>query len=442
MSFSQLSCSDSIICTAILCLESIVLKYSFFNITKCIPSSLNLDSNLYLIPQYNNYSNIEEKYFTNGFICSYCTRKNFLQYNSNRFDKCSKYITKIELRNFCQYSFLYRTKENICQCLLTNQTIQPINKWIKTFVKLGKSHMNPIRVNNINKSSGNFLHMASATARYPLKPKTLTLLELCQSFHDFRHPPVSLSSYQSQSSSSSSSSSNSSHVLTRRIYLHPLTLNPHSKQHSLKHSSVHSLTTFDHEQRSHQLNSDKNREIHHIKNKSSFHGLAVLSSSAPITTRINTKSDTRHIRDKQFLNIDEDINSDYDVSTLTISSSQPSLQSLTRGTSSSTHTICTRPSCVMNNRKTYFKSNHWDKVDVWNHLDRTLERPMPTDPPTTPFNTVVDLNKENDELQEQYSNYNSIQEIKIYKRNPIQKTNIDQNDDNDNYDDYSMYYEN
>ncbi|CAF2428356.1 unnamed protein product [Rotaria sp. Silwood2] len=276
--------------------------------------------------------------------------------------------------------------------------------------------------------------MASATARYPLKPKTLTLLELCQSFQDFRHPPTS-----------SSSSSSSSHVLTRRIYLHPLTLNPHSKQPLSKTSSTHSLATFDHEQRAHHVNSDKNREIHQIKNKSSFHGLAVFSSSAPITTRISTKSDTRHIRDKQSINIDEDTNYDYDTSTLTISSSQPSLQSLTRGTSSSTHKICTRPSCVMNNHKTYLKSNQWDKFDVWDHLDQTLQRPMPNDPPTTPYNTVIDLNKENDESQQQYSNYNFIQEIKIYKRNPREKSSIDQNDNNNNNnndDDDYIYYDN
>ncbi|CAF1071937.1 unnamed protein product [Rotaria sp. Silwood1] len=277
--------------------------------------------------------------------------------------------------------------------------------------------------------------MASAAARYPLKPKTLTLLELCQSYHDFRHPPSS-SSYHSQSSS------NSSHVLTRRIYLHPLTLNSHSKHQSLKSSSTNSLTTFDHEQRFHPINSDKNREIHHVKNQSSFHGLAVLSSSAPIATRINTKSDTRHIRDKQFINIDDDTNSDYDVSTLTLTSSQSNFQSHTRGTSSSTHKICTRPSCVMNNHKAYLKSNRWNKVDVWYHLDRTLQRPMPNDPPTTPLNIVVDSNKENDETQQQYSNYNSIQEIKIYKRNPIQKSIIDQNDDNDNNDDYYIYHDN
>ncbi|CAF1071920.1 unnamed protein product [Rotaria sp. Silwood1] len=159
MWYSQLSCSDIFVCTAILCLNSNFLQYSFFNITKCTPSSLNLNSNLHLIPQYNNnHSYIKQKYFPNGFICSYCTQKNFIKYNSNKFYKCSKQLTKIELRYYCQYSFLYRKKENTCQCLSTNKTIQPINNWVKAIIKLGKSHMNPIRVNNINQSSSTFVY--------------------------------------------------------------------------------------------------------------------------------------------------------------------------------------------------------------------------------------------------------------------------------------------
>jgi hypothetical protein len=94
-------------------------------------------------------------------------------------------------------------------------------------------------------------------------------------------------------------------------------------------------------------------------------------------------------------------------------------------------------------------------------LDRTLQRAIPISPPTTPLGQSMaqfdpptarlepitapleslaasldidtNFNSENDEPEDEYFNYNSIQEIKIYKRNPRHKSFI--NDDND-YDDY------
>ncbi len=217
--------------------------------------------------------------------------------------------------------------------------------------------------------------MMSTTARYPIKPKTFTLLELCQSFSDFRRPPASASSYQS--------SSNTAQILTRRLYLHPLTVNPNPKPQLPKISNT-AITSPDHEQRP-QLSSDKNRDIHHTKIKSSYSGLAVLSSSFPLTPRINSKPDTRHFRDKASIHTDDEIISDYDVSTTTISFNQPSLPSITRGTFSSTHTKCTRPSHMMNHQKTYRKPNRLEKVNVWNHLDRRLQRPIPIDLSMTPI---------------------------------------------------------
>ncbi|CAF1930764.1 unnamed protein product [Rotaria magnacalcarata] len=278
--------------------------------------------------------------------------------------------------------------------------------------------------------------MASATSRYPIKPKTLTLLELCRSFHDFRHPPPSLSSYQSQLSPTNA------HVLTRRIYLHPLTLTPYSKQQSLKSASNNSLGTLDSDSR-HQLNYDRNREIHHVKNKSAFNGLAVLSSSAPIRTRMKIKSDARHSRDKGLVSIEDEINNDFENSSTAFSSNQFSLHSIARGTSSSTHTKCTRPACILNHQKAYLKSNRCDKVDVWHHLAQTLEQPMPADPPTTPFHIISDVNNENDESPNPYLNHNFIQEIKIYKRNPIRELTMEQDTDtDDDTDDYYIYNKN
>jgi hypothetical protein len=266
--------------------------------------------------------------------------------------------------------------------------------------------------------------MTAATSRYPIKPKTLTLLELCQSISDFRRPPPSVSSYQSHSSITASQ------ILTRRLYLHPLTINSSSKQQSAKHSTnITAVTSPDGEQR-HQ----SNRDTHHTNNKSSHHGLAILSSSFPLTSRTNPKPEIRHSRDKTSIKSDDDTNSDYDSCAATVAFNQASYLSIARGTTSSTHTKCTRPSCVKNHQKIYPKVKRWEKVDVWNHFDRALQRPIPIDPPTTPLSVTSDIITETDETQDQYSDYNSIQQIKICKRNPILNSSIEENDDDD--DDY------
>lgn len=276
--------------------------------------------------------------------------------------------------------------------------------------------------------------MTSTTSRYPIKPKTLTLLELCRSFHDFRHPPPTVSSYQSQLAPTAA------HVLTRRVYLHPLTLNSTFKQQSIKSASNNSLSTLDSDFR-HSLNFEKPRTTY-VKNKAAFNGLAVLSSSAPIRTRIKAKLDARNSRDKPLMNMDDDASSDVETSITTFSSNQLSLHALARGTSSSTHTACTRPACVLSHQKAFTKSNRYDKIDVWNHLSETLQRPMPTDPPTTPLHIVSDFDKENDESTNPFLNYNSIQEIRIYKRNPHKKSTLEQdNDADDNKDDHYIYNE-
>lgn len=270
--------------------------------------------------------------------------------------------------------------------------------------------------------------MMSTAARYPIKPKTLTLLELSQSISDFRHPPPSVSSYQFQASS------NTAQILTRRLYLHPLTINSSLKQPSLKSftTSATDVTSTDNEQRS-QINIDKNRDIKHKKHKSSHHGLAILSTSFPLTTRIISKPDARHSRDKISIHTDNDTNSEYDASITSISLNQASLPPITRGTTSSTHTVCTRPSCVINRRKTFTKPTRLEKVNVWNHLNRTLQRPIPMDPPTTPLGNVSDFTIEYDRPHNQYFNSNTIQEIKIYKRYPIHNQFIDDDNDYDNY---------
>ncbi len=275
--------------------------------------------------------------------------------------------------------------------------------------------------------------MMSSTARYSIKPKNLTLFEICQSINDHRHPPPSVSSYQFQYQSSV----NTGQILTRRLYLHPLSINPNQKQQVSKTSTNAPTTvaTPSNSEQHHQLNYDKNRVKHHTKNKLSHRGLAVLSSSFPLTTRMNSKPDTRHSRDKTSMHNDGDMNSDYDGSTTTGSFNQFSLPSITRGTLSTTRSLCTRPAGgnLTNRRKIYTKPNRFEKIDVWHHLGQTLERPMPIDPPTTPLINVSDFNIENDEPQNSYISYNSIQAIKIYKRYPIHNPFTDEDNEYDDY---------
>jgi hypothetical protein len=278
----------------------------------------------------------------------------------------------------------------------------------------------------------------STTVRYPIKPRTVTLLELCQSITDLRRPPPSLSSYQYQSTP------NAAQILTRRLYLHPLSINPTSKQQPSKIPTT-AVTLPDIDQR-HQLNSDKKRETKNAKHKSHC-GLAILSSSFPLITRMNTKTSPRQSRDKVSIHTDDEIYSEGDTSSTTISFNQHTLPAIARGTLSSTHTVCTRSYCHVNVQKTYPKrSNHWERVNVWHHLDRSLKRPIPNDPPTTPRDMSPVFNRENDpqtvafdipsydniqndEEQKGYPIYNSIQEIKIYKRNQVRKSRIDEYDD-------------
>ena len=58
--------------------------------------------------------------------------------------------------------------------------------------------------------------MTSTTTRHPVKARSLTLLELCQTINELRH----------------TSSRNTAQILNRRLYLHPLTISTNAKQHS------------------------------------------------------------------------------------------------------------------------------------------------------------------------------------------------------------------
>jgi hypothetical protein len=218
--------------------------------------------------------------------------------------------------------------------------------------------------------------MTSTTRRYPVKAKSLTLLELCQTVNDLRH----------------ASSRSSAQILTRRLYLHPLTINPNPKQQSSKiiPDDLLKVDQFN------QSNLDKTTSF---RKKIPYRGLAILSPSLSLAsnTRFNTS-----------IHSDNDDNNDYSTSTTTNSLNQFSSSIMNRSTSLlSKRNVFTRSLYIRNKRN--INSNQKgrrEQLAVWDQLDYTLERPMPRDPPTTPlsFYTLTDFH-----LQEQ-SDYNSIQQ--------------------------------
>ncbi|CAF1184118.1 unnamed protein product [Rotaria sp. Silwood1] len=250
--------------------------------------------------------------------------------------------------------------------------------------------------------------MMSTTTSHPIKPKSLTLLELCQTINDLRH----------------TSSRSTAQILTRRLYLHPLTINTNSKQQSTKIINNNLL----HIEQINQANLEKRKSSHQHK---PYRGLAVLSSSLPLTTRTNTKLNS---------SVHTDSSSDFEVSSTTISSNRislPSINRVTTSSSSSKRSVPIRSTYIPSQQKypvNHNNNNHWEKVDVWLHLARTLQKPIPKDPPTTPLDALFDFELENveepEQEQEQQSNYNSIQEIKIYKRNHVCVSVIKENDNN------------
>ncbi|CAF1056356.1 unnamed protein product [Rotaria sordida] len=253
------------------------------------------------------------------------------------------------------------------------------------------------------------LRMTSTTTSQPIKPKSLTLLELCQTINDLRH----------------TSSRSTAQILTRRLYLHPLTINTNAKQQSTKIINNNLL----HIEQHNQANLEKRNSPRPHK---PYRGLAILSSSLPLITRTNAKLHS---------SITTDNSSDFEASTTTISSNRVSLPSINRGISSSSsskRSVPIRSSYIPSQQKNIVNhNNRWEKVDVWLHLARTLQKPAPKDPPTTPLDALFDFEVENiqepeeQQRQQQQSNYDSIQEIKIYKRNPVCVEVIKENDNND-----------
>ncbi|CAF2066122.1 unnamed protein product [Rotaria magnacalcarata] len=273
--------------------------------------------------------------------------------------------------------------------------------------------------------------MTSTTAHHTVKPKSLTLLELCQTINDLRH----------------TSSRSTAQILTRRLYLHPLTINSNAKQHSAKIINNNLLQI----ERITQANLEKRNSP---RKQKPYRGLAILSSSLPLTARTNTKQNSSIISDSCI---------DFEASSTTMSTSRASLPPTHRSlaslsnrinlppitkcapslsSSSSKHSVSTRSSYISSHQKPIVNQNdQWEKVDVWIHLARTLQKPTPKDPPTTPLDPLFDLDfdhiqdqnqgyeeQRRQQQQQQQHNFNFIHEIKIFKRNPASDSVINESD--------------
>jgi hypothetical protein len=242
---------------------------------------------------------------------------------------------------------------------------------------------------------------STTTTRHPVKAKSLTLLELCQTINELRH----------------TSSRNTAQILTRRLYLHPLTISTNAKQHS---SKIISSNLSEIEQVNQTIFEKRNSSL----KPKQYRGLSVLSSSFPLTTRSNPKLTSS-------ITSDHDYNTEYEASTTSISTNPVSLPSLNRRISSrsSRRSVFTRSTYIPLQPKPTF--NREKKIDAWRNLSNALRRPMPKDPPTTPLEMASDFQIH--DIPE--THYNSIQQIQIYKRKPLSDSTIaevDNNEDDEN----------
>ena len=150
MSSFRSSCSAVFVCSAILCWNHQNITYSFSNFTRCTPNSLYFRPTAHLILQNNK---IDEKSYENGFICSYCKRKDFIDLRST--SRCREQRTRIELKNYCHYI----PSKSVCQCIPSEKSIQFINDWTQALVPSGKDEKNVNRYLRIHQSGSLILYL-------------------------------------------------------------------------------------------------------------------------------------------------------------------------------------------------------------------------------------------------------------------------------------------
>jgi hypothetical protein len=241
--------------------------------------------------------------------------------------------------------------------------------------------------------------MTSTTERYPIKAKSLTLLELCDRINELRQ----------------TSPRSTARILTRRFHFHPLKIKKNAKQHSSKITANNLIEI----KQTNQTNSEKKSSL---SKRKSYRGLSTLSLSFPLTTHKNAKPNTS-------ITTDHDNSNKSETSTTTISTNPVSLPPINQGISPSSPskpTVSARPSSYIPNQQ-QSRKNRREKINVWRHLAHSLQRPIPKDPPTTPLDTLLDF-----QLQPiQKANLNAIQQIQIYKQKPIYNSITDESNNNE-----------
>lgn len=197
---------------------------------------------------------------------------------------------------------------------------------------------------------------------YPPKAKSLTLLELCQTLSELRN----------------TTSRNTAQILTRRLYLHPLTISSNAKHHSSRLIANNLLETDE----LNQINAETKDSI--ISKHRSCQDLSILSSSFPLSTRVNTRPSVYHP-------FGHENPSDFEASRSTLPSINRNLTS-----SSTKRSLSNRSSFISIQQKAKASpATQAEKIDVWRSLARTLQRPVPKDPPTTPLDIVSDFQLHN-----------------------------------------------
>lgn len=223
-------------------------------------------------------------------------------------------------------------------------------------------------------------------------------------FHQASLPvPPTVSTYQYQTST------NTAQILTRRLYLHPLTINNHAKQALAKCE----LTSSE---------SDSRPSLSLEKSKAKGpppRGLAILSTSLPLIARITGKPEPRFPRDKSSTTVDTDTTSETDVTSSKGSFTQSSLPSIIRGR---------LPRRIPVRIKQPKETPRWEKAHVWFNMDQVIHRTTPVNPPSTPADMIPDYRLPTLERETSTINYKTIQEIRIYKRNPKRYSAIDEDE--------------
>ena len=161
-SFSS-PCTSVFVCAVILCWDLQTWKYAFVNLTQCTPSALVVRSNVQLISLNHRGRSIKDADLVNGFICSSCTRANFVELDRNDTGKrCHAESTLIQLAEYCQYSSQLRNTSRNCQCSPADQPIQRITDWKMAVGTPGKGDRNSLRVNRINQSAAASVYLLIA----------------------------------------------------------------------------------------------------------------------------------------------------------------------------------------------------------------------------------------------------------------------------------------